>query len=116
MNLQAVVTLFVALFGTGAASGVIKWASDRHKNQISIEDARIAQAASVTKTALETLTVLREEVNNLNSELHEVRAYCQRLEKQNTDMRSRINHLEHSLAAWKQAWQQRHPDEPFPVQ
>lgn len=122
MNVEVVIALFVAVFGSGAGAGFLRWLSDRSKRGLSDAEARIAQATTITKTALEVsqaqgqqITGLIERVNAQDARIRQLRESQTALEEENAQLRNRITHLEHSLAAWRHAWRKRLPDEPYPV-
>lgn len=122
VSVETIIAIFVALFGSGAGASFFSWLGGRSKRRLSEDEARIAQAASITKTALEVsqaqgqqITGLIERVNAQDARIRQLRESQNTLEEENAQLRNRITHLEQSLAAWRTAWRKRLPDEPYPV-
>lgn len=122
VSVETIIAIFIALFGSGAGASLIRWVGDRSKRRLSDDETRIAQAVTVTKTALEVsqaqgqqITGLIERVNRQEDRIKKLQESQNTLEAENAQLRSRITHLEHSLAAWRHAWRKRLPDEPYPV-
>lgn len=115
MSVETIIALFVALFGSGAGAGFLRWVGDRHKRGLSDDEARIAQATTITKTALEMTQTQAEQIARLAERVEVLEAAQSSLQEENTRLRDRITHLEQSLAAWRHAWRERLPDEPYPV-
>lgn len=115
MNVETIVALFVALFGSGAGASLLRWLGDRRKRGLSDSEARIAQATTITKTAMEMTEAQANQIQRLADRLETLDADLQKLRDENQQLRDRITHLEQSLAAWRAAWRLRLPDEPYPV-
>lgn len=122
VSVETIIAIFIALFGSGAGASLIRWVGDRSKRRLSDDETRIAQAVTVTKTALEVsqaqgeqIASLIERVNAQDARIRQLRESQNTLEEENAQLRNRITHLERSLAAWRHAWRKRLPDEPYPV-
>lgn len=115
MNVEVVIALFVAVFGSGAGAGFLRWLSDRSKRGLSDAEARIAQATTITKTAMEMTEAQAGQIHRLTNRLEGLEQEQKSLRDENMQLRGRITHLEQSLAAWRTAWRERLPDEPYPV-
>lgn len=115
MKIETVITLFVALFGSGAGAGLLRWIGDRSKRHLSDDETRIAQATAITKTAMDMAQAQADQITRLAKRVESLEGDQRRLQDENTQLRNRITHLEQSLAAWRTAWRKRLPDEPYPV-
>ena len=122
VSVETIIAIFIALFGSGAGASFFSWLGGRSKRRLSEDEARIAQAVTVTKTALEVsqaqgeqIASLIERVNAQDARIRQLRESQNTLEEENAQLRNRITHLEYSLAAWRHAWRKRLPDEPYPV-
>lgn len=115
MNVETIIAVFIAVFGSGAGASFIRWIGDRKKRDLSDSEARIAQATTITKTAMEMTETQASQIQRLADRLEDLETDLQRVRDENTMLRNRITHLEQSLAVWRAAWRQHLPDEPYPV-
>ena len=115
MNVETIIAVFIAVFGSGAGASFIRWVGDRKKRDLSDSEARIAQATAITKNALEMTDAQASQIQRLADRIENMEVDLQRVRDENTKLRNRITHLERSLEVWRHAWRKRLPDEPYPV-